>query len=97
MHDSSPLTPFKVVDQAIQLLSERFTVGLTHKIDESLLMWKADLKLTTRDIIYTSMKASLPHPEVSRQKEPDGTRGHEFFLCVFVHPPSHPHLYAAAY
>lgn len=63
------MTQDRVVDQAIQLLNERFMVGLTHKIDESLLMWKADLKLTTRDIIYTSMKASLPHPEFANWTE----------------------------
>lgn len=59
------MTAKRTVDEAVTLLETRFDVGLSHRLDETLLLWKQKLRLDTRDIIYASMKASLPHPSVS--------------------------------
>jgi hypothetical protein len=58
-------TPHNTVDETIALLNEQFLVGLPGRLDESLLLWKAAMGLATRDIIYTSMKASLSHPKTA--------------------------------
>jgi hypothetical protein len=58
------MTEDKTVEQAIELLNTTFTIGLSHRFDESLLLWKATMRLSTRDILYSRMKASLPHPKV---------------------------------
>ena len=58
------MTANRTVEEAIKLLDQKFVVGLSHRYDEALLIWKAKLGLTTRDILYTRMKASLTHPKV---------------------------------
>lgn len=50
--------------------SGRFSVGLSHRVDESLLMWRDIVGLDTRDLLYTSMKAHLSHPKI-HQWHPD--------------------------
>eukprot|EP00049_Salpingoeca_infusionum_P012415 m.227236 g.227236 ORF g.227236 m.227236 type:complete len:583 (+) comp15175_c1_seq9:304-2052(+) len=58
-------TQDRSLQQTIELLQEKFLVGLTHRLDESLLMLKRELHLETREILYSSMKAQLSHPKIS--------------------------------
>jgi hypothetical protein len=58
------MTANRTLDEAIKLLATTFNVGLSHRFDESLLLWKATMMLDSRDILYTRMKASLPHPNI---------------------------------
>lgn len=57
-------TANRTIGEAIALLRKKFVVGLTHRLDETLLIWKRALRLETREIIYVSMKAGLPHPKL---------------------------------
>lgn len=60
------MTANRTVEEAIKLLNQKFIVGLSHRFDEALLIWKAKMRLSTRDILYTRMKASLSHPKVQQ-------------------------------
>lgn len=53
------------LEESIQLLRDRFLVGLPNRLDETLLIWKSEMGLETRDVVYTSMKASLSHPRTA--------------------------------
>ena len=68
-------TANKTVEEAIALLRDRFVVGLVHRFDESLLIWKRQLRLPLRDFIFTSMKAGLTHPKFAQWGEADQARG----------------------
>jgi len=65
------------VAESIQLLRDRFLVGIPDRVDETLLMWKSEMTLETRDIVYTSMKASLSHPRTTAWSAANIKRAHE--------------------
>lgn len=70
-------TEKKTVNETIALLKSRFLVGTPRHIDESLLIWKRKMGLSTRDLIYTSMKASLSHPKLGEWSTANQARARE--------------------
>eukprot|EP00039_Didymoeca_costata_P029655 m.25685 g.25685 ORF g.25685 m.25685 type:complete len:557 (-) comp7733_c0_seq1:109-1779(-) len=63
------ITEQKTLDETVEVLRRKFVVGLSSRLEESLLLWKRRLRLETRDILYTSMKASLSHPKIKEWSE----------------------------
>ena len=58
-------TQNRTLAEAVALMRDKFSVGLSSRIDETLLIWKRKLQLDTRDVIYASMKSSLSHPRIA--------------------------------
>ena len=59
-------TPDRTLDQVVEmLLNGAFLVGITERLDESLMLWRHFMGLFVEDILYYNRKTGLPHPKVS--------------------------------
>ena len=62
-------TPGRSLEETLELLRRKFVIGLTHRFDESILLWRRILDLDTRDILYAPVKAQLSHPKITEWSE----------------------------
>ncbi len=68
-------TAERTLAEAMQLLAERFTVGLTSRFEETLLLWRRRMQLPLRDFFFAALKAGLSHPKFADWSEADQATG----------------------
>eukprot|EP00730_Choanoeca_flexa_P000432 TRINITY_DN10195_c0_g1_i1.p1 TRINITY_DN10195_c0_g1~~TRINITY_DN10195_c0_g1_i1.p1 ORF type:complete len:391 (+),score=35.46 TRINITY_DN10195_c0_g1_i1:125-1297(+) len=73
-------TPHRTLNETIDMLKTKFMVGLTSRLDETLLLWRRQLNLEIRDIIYTSVKAQVGLHHLNRSIQ-DTVGAHGLSIC----------------